>query len=430
MDEMHSTMNLSAKLSSDLNSQHLRLLDLVKNAAGVQGCVVYLVGGSVRDLLLDMPISDFDLVVEGEAIQLGEELIRKNGGRLVAHRRFGTATWHLPAELARLADLNALDLATARTESYREPSALPEVVQSNIRLDSARRDFAINTLAVPLNGKRAGELCDYWGGLDDLKHGRVRVLHTRSFVDDATRVFRAVRLEQRLKFSLDNQTARLISSALPLIELLSGDRVRHEIESVFAELEPEVILRRLDKLGVLEAVHQGLGDSIDEWLRDCFVDARRLVQSEDLLDVYFGLWLIRLDREVTSAICRRIGLRPRFVSMLEEWVEFETDLVDVPTEQQASALVKMLDGRNTIALQIMRISTSDIGLRSKLGLYIDHLKSVKPSVDGEYLERLGVKPGPIYGLVISKLRDAWLDGDVVNVDEERELLKGILAGLM
>ena len=205
------------------------------------GYPLYAVGGFVRDLLLAQPNFDLDLVVEGDAIRLAQELVAATGGRLRSHRRFGTAKWILPAELAgengQLPD--SLDFVTARTEFYEHPTALPTVERSSIKQDLHRRDFTINTLAVRLTPDRWGELLDFYGGREDLEDGVIRVLHSLSFVEDPTRILRAARFEQRFDFEIEPRTEELIGDALDLLDRVSAERVRHELELILAEAEPE-----------------------------------------------------------------------------------------------------------------------------------------------------------------------------------------------
>ena len=214
---------------------------------------VYLVGGFVRDLLLDHPSQDFDLVVEGDAIALAKALAHQYGGRVTSHSRFGTAKWHIDKqEMDKLhtgkasaevrsdrflpSDLpDSLDFVSARTEFYTYPTALPTVERGSIKLDLHRRDFTINTLALRLDGHHYGELHDYWGGLSDIRHGMVRVLHSLSFIDDPTRILRAVRFEQRFAFEIERRTRDLLMEGRSLINKVSGDRLRHELDHILSE---------------------------------------------------------------------------------------------------------------------------------------------------------------------------------------------------
>ena len=187
---------------------------------------LYVVGGFVRDLLLNSPDQhDVDLVVEGDAIELVRALQQAYGGGIRSHAQFGTAKWQLDKSVVRALGVDftgakwpdSIDFVSARTEFYEEPSALPTVQRSSIKLDLHRRDFTINTLAIRLSPEPLGELLDFYGGEQDLHDGLIRVLHSLSFVDDATRMLRAVRLEQRLRFKIEPRTEELIRGALPSV---------------------------------------------------------------------------------------------------------------------------------------------------------------------------------------------------------------------
>ena len=196
------------------------LLSIIADQAASLGMPCYLVGGFVRDLLLGKSVNDLDIVVEGDAIELGAALVKKHGGKLTPHTRFRTAIWHLPSTLRHVSrQSNAfnvhpstLDLITARKETYKHAGALPTIKPSTIDDDLRRRDFTINAMAVRLDGDHFGELLDPLNGQEDLEKGTIRVLYPRSFVDDPTRIFRAVRYEQRHTFSLQLETCKLINS--------------------------------------------------------------------------------------------------------------------------------------------------------------------------------------------------------------------------
>ncbi|MFN2285524.1 MAG: CBS domain-containing protein, partial [Anaerolineae bacterium] len=235
--------NMAARLEAALPPAHLDLLRRVAAQASEQRMAVYIVGGFVRDLLLDRPSLDFDIVIEGDAIALGKALGKKYGGRVTSHTRFGTAKWYVRgSKFGKKASPDSqpplpefLDLISARTEFYEHPTALPTVERGSIKLDLHRRDFTINTLALRLDGHHYGELHDYWGGLADLERGYVRVLHSLSFVDDPTRMLRAVRYEQRYGFEIESRTRQLMDEARPLLEKLSPERVRHELDLILDE---------------------------------------------------------------------------------------------------------------------------------------------------------------------------------------------------
>jgi len=313
-----SRQNLTDRLENALPPARLSLLKSIARAAHEQRAALFIVGGFVRDLLLDRPSQDFDLVVEGDAIELARSLAGVYGGRVTSHSRFGTAKWHIAKIRPNLvetlrkvgetqvangksqrATLNFnvtdlpefVDLITARTEFYTHPTALPTVERGSIKLDLHRRDFTINTLALRLDGHHYGELHDYWGGLNDLRSGFVRVLHSLSFVDDPTRMLRAVRFEQRFAFQIEERTLELIQEARPLLERVSGDRIRHELDHILQENRSCLMLARLHDLDLLTAIHPDL--VWDEWLS---AQIQNLAQAkpgpEWNLEDWNGTWLI------------------------------------------------------------------------------------------------------------------------------------------
>ena len=259
--------NLSERLERALPPARLAFLKLIAAKAHENHTPIYIVGGFVRDLILDRPSLDFDIVVEGDAISLGKALQAEFGGRLTSHSRFGTAKWQIQsiqAELVTAMNLESqtaerdlpesLDLISARTEFYNYPTALPTVERGSIKLDLHRRDFTINTLALRLDGRHFGLLYDYWGGLIDIQRKLVRVLHSLSFVDDPTRMLRAVRFENRFDFKIEKRTLQLMTEAQDLLKQVSGDRIRHELDLILGDDNPAGALKRLQELELLTAI--------------------------------------------------------------------------------------------------------------------------------------------------------------------------------
>src|SRR5574341_836418 len=251
-----SRRNIRAMLKDRLPLRVFALLEQAGESAERAGVSVYVVGGFVRDLLLGRPNLDVDLVIEGDGIAFARRLAKETGARVKTHERFGTAVLLFP-------DGFKLDVATARTEYYEYPTALPTVERSSIKKDLYRRDFTINTLAVRLNAPRFGELLDFYGGQRDLSDKTIRVLHSLSLVEDPTRVFRAVRFEQRFGFRLGKETLSLIKGAvtMDLFHRLSGARLLEELVLLFSEDDPRRTIRRLGELGLLRFIHPALKPS-------------------------------------------------------------------------------------------------------------------------------------------------------------------------
>lgn len=240
-------MNISELLSK----LPLRVLNLLRDTgicAEEMGFYTYAVGGLVRDLFLRRDNLDVDVVVEGDGIAFASGFSAGHNARLLTYEKFGTANIVLP-------DGFKIDVATARTETYEHPAALPFVTPGSIRDDMFRRDFSINTLAVGLNPDRFGELLDLFHARNDIKKRLIRVLHERSFMDDPTRIFRAVRFEKRFGFRIDDVTEKLIQDAVSagLIERLSGYRISSELRLILKEEMPLLSVERLSELGVLSA---------------------------------------------------------------------------------------------------------------------------------------------------------------------------------
>jgi tRNA nucleotidyltransferase (CCA-adding enzyme) len=281
-------------MKQSFSPELLSFLELAGEVAREQGQKLYLVGGVVRDLLLGRPNLDFDLVVEGDALRLARQLAKASGEKVTTHPRFGTAKFHRGGV--------SIDLVTARSETYPRPGALPEVQPGTISDDLRRRDFSINAMAIDLSPDSFGELIDPHGGKADLERGLIRVLHDKSFIDDATRMFRALRYEQRLGFQLEPNTESLMRRDKAMVGTISGDRIRHELELFFKEEQPERILQRAEEVGVLQEIHPSL--SGNGWLSDKFAQARQRGIPVSLL-LYLSLLAYRLsDNEVEGIIAR------------------------------------------------------------------------------------------------------------------------------
>ena len=469
--------NLARKLDNALPPARLALIKAVARIAYDQRAALYIVGGPVRDLLLDRPSQDFDIVVEGDAIKLARALSRAFGGRTTSHTQFGTAKWHIadvreqlivtlaqesdekesaegltPPELTPLAgampaippasrldpkDLpDSLDLITARTEFYTHPTALPTVERGSIKLDLHRRDFTINTLALRLDGHHYGELHDYWGGLNDLKQGLVRVLHSLSFVDDPTRILRAVRFEQRFGFNIEKRTLDLLLEARPLLDRVSGDRVRHELDHILEEEKVCRMLARLHELDLLAAIHPDL--TWDDWLCEKF---ETLQQLEPGPEWGFGeaevkgrsmnralayiLWLIRMPSERARSVISRLKIPRAVVDAILAARQLRRELPALG-KAAPSRVVARVGGMPPLALYAGYLAADDDRLKQVIQNYVTRWQHISPTLDGHVLRARGLPPGPVYREILGTLRDAWLDGKINSLDQEQKLLDQLL----
>ncbi len=393
---------------------------------------VFVVGGFVRDLLLNKENLDVDVVVEGDGVAFAETFARGNDCRVRCHRKFGTA-------VLIFADGFKLDIASARMEYYLQPGALPDVEHASVKMDLSRRDFTINTLAISLNRNVFGEMLDYYGGQRDIDDKAIRVLHNLSFVEDPTRVFRAVRFEQRLGFQIGKQTEHLLTSAvrLGLMEKVSGKRIFNELMLIMNEHQPLPDIARLARLDVLKSLHPSLTSKVD--YSKSFDEARRATDWYDLLYTgrpcerwlcYFLVFTAVLDRAGIWNLCDRLQIMPRYHGILNQ------------QRTIAMGLLKRLEGRNhgmrppkssnlyrwfqplsTEILLFMMAKTSKEPVRQWLSLYITHLRDVQPILTGHDLGNLGIVPGPIYKTILDDLLYARLDKRVTTVEEERALVQ-------
>ncbi len=427
--------DIALRMESSLPAPLLATLRTAGEAAEALGYPLYAVGGFVRDLLLGRPNFDVDLVVEGNAIELARRLAKAHGGRVRDHKRFGTAKWillpttsdnatapHLATERRHrdpTATLPAsLDFVSARTEFYAEPTVLPTVERGSIKLDLHRRDFTINTLAINLTPGRWGELLDFYGGERDLQEGLVRVLHTHSFVDDPTRILRVARFEQRFGFRIEQRTAELISDAVDLLDRVTPARVRHELELIFGESQPEQALRRLEELGVLAHIHPGL--HVDDWLATRFAGLRVAMQSHsgklpaDVDQLYFAIWTYRLEALAFAQLDQRLNLMRSTLAVLANLHDLKGRRA-APGAARPAAQRYLPDpaaglGRHPFPVahhhRIRKPSRRTSSATNRT------LRHVRPRTDGRDLKRMGLAPGPLYRQVLDAARGAWMDGRI------------------
>jgi tRNA nucleotidyltransferase (CCA-adding enzyme) len=399
------------------------------------GYPLYIVGGFVRDLLLGEPTLDMDLVVEGDAIRLARRLGRLVGARTRSHRQFRTAKIILEGREAEFG-VPSLDFATARMEFYAYSAALPEVERSSIKADLHRRDFTINTLAIRLDSGHYGQLLDFYGGEQDLKEGLIRALHSLSFIEDPTRIMRAARFEQRLGFSIEMRTAELIGNALPMLSRVTGERIRHELYLILREREPERVLCRLDALHVLTQIHPRLAcvEGIWAWfgqLREIIAGGEWDVQPEENGRPVPGLYLALLTYPMSRA---ELGTLVNHLKIFRDDLTLLRQVLDL-REHEAQLAQRALSNRKLYALlryssssarMIFWLCTGSERVRTRLRRYETELRHVRPTVDGEYLMSLGLRPSPLFSKLLNAVRDARLDGEVHTAEEEVDLVARLL----
>ena len=412
-------MNLAKRIEQYLPGQFLELVKDVSGQAAKRGEKVYIVGGLVRDIILGHPNFDIDLVVEGDAVKLAQDAAKNSQARLLAHRRFGTAK----LEYANF----TLDLTTARKETYTRPGALPTVTPGTLKDDLIRRDFSINTMAVSLASKDYGELVDPYNGKGDLEHRLIRVLHPESFSDDATRILRGVCYEQRFGFEFEAETARLLERDIPMLDTISGDRIRHELEHIFEEERPELAIKRLGELGILHRISPLLNS--DGWLAERFDKARNLKKPAQLPSLYFCIFIYSLSEKEIEKFIARLNMPAKLSRAMRDTIQLKARirLLD-KTSMKPSEIYYMLRGYEPLAIEASAIASESANMRRHLQLFFTKLRYVRTSLDGEELKRLGVSAGPEMGKILEILHRAKLDGDIRTRADEKNLVLSLKEG--
>jgi tRNA nucleotidyltransferase (CCA-adding enzyme) len=325
-----------------------------------------------------------------------------------------------------------LDIATARTEYYESPAALPKVETSSIKKDLYRRDFTINTLAIKLNPRGFGLLIDFFGGQRDIKEKTIRVLHDLSFVEDPTRAFRAIRFSERFGFRLSRHTATLMKSALEmeLFDRLSGSRLYEELLLAFNETDPVLTLKKLSDYGLLKVIHKSI--VFDEALEEALASLTETLSWYNLLYLdekadkgilYLTVLLSRLkDAERTDAL-ERLAVPPKARNIIRQGItEAAAILSQLPARDPAS-LYHLLSGRDPEVILFAMASTKDIRKKKDISHFLVDLRKIRPLLKGNDLKRLGIPQGPVYTTILNELRDERLRGTVKTEEDELSFIR-------
>jgi tRNA nucleotidyltransferase (CCA-adding enzyme) len=415
-----------------LSPELQKLLDTAARRADEAGVLVYAVGGFVRDLLLGVRNEDLDLTVEGDGVAFAQRLAIALEGISKGPSAFGTAVVVAP-------DGHKIDVATARRETYQHPAALPTVEPGSIRDDLFRRDFSLNTMAFALNGPEAFVLLDWYGGMADLSEGVIRVLHNRSFRDDPTRMFRAIRLEQRFGFILHPHTLRLLHRAVEKrwIELLSGARLWRELRLMLEGESPVRCLGRLHELQVLPQIDAALTLSSAQVVALTRVAEARVELAELVPEYAMRAWLAymtvlvqNLSPEAMRRVCQRLALSPRVTTELIGGiaaVEVACKRLQSDDDLRASEVVAVLRPLSLELLQLLLARCPATAVRDRVRQYLTTWRHVRPHLTGEDLKRFGIPQGPEIGRLLARLLAAKLDGEAPTREAEEALVRTVLS---
>jgi tRNA nucleotidyltransferase (CCA-adding enzyme) len=422
---------LGKRLSAEIR-ETLRKLGAVGDGLGL---AVYLVGGFVRDLLLGIKNLDIDVTVEGDGIFFAERFAALYGGRVRSHEKFGTAVLILIGGIK-------IDVASTRLEYYDSPGVLPTVERASLRQDLYRRDFTINTLALCINTLRFGQLTDHFGGQQDIQERVVRVLHNLSFVEDPTRVFRAIRFEQRLGFHIAPHTENLIRSAvrMHLLDKLGGERLLSELVQIMREKEPAAAIGRMSSLGLLPFIHPALKlvpaservlqetGEVMAWFRLLY-----LKDGCEAWHVYLMALCDGLKPEEFRDVCLRLSIpghlamrlrnqRHQVCKTLSSISRCLKQQPDIPNSQ----IYAWLHTLNLEMLMYLAAKANSEQVRRFVSLYLTKLRDAVTLLGGDDLRALGLEPGPLFRRIKEQLLRARLDGEVNSRDEEEVFVKSLV----
>ncbi len=338
----------------------------------------FLVGGYVRDATLGVKPIDFDIVVEGDAIKAARQLNAKLRGKLLIYKEFGTASI--------VTDGKRIDLASARTEKYPSPARLPFVYPSTIIEDLNRRDFTINAMAMSISKGNFGEIIDPFSGLTDIKSGLIRILHKNSFIDDPTRIFRALRYKNRFNFKIEKKTMARMKEAIEkkMISLLSGQRILNEIRLIFAEEKYQETVNDISDFRIFKVNKHSL----------------------DLLPLLGGnsiyLYLSKID---SRALPLKAGER----KIVNDFNKLHTIILKAGKVKKNSRLCRIFSSVSEEAVESIPVLYPE--LAAKVKLYFS-LKKIKPFIKGSDLKRLRIRPQRTYNRLLKKMYDLQLDKQI------------------
>jgi tRNA nucleotidyltransferase (CCA-adding enzyme) len=410
-------INLGSQVERYLPLQIQQLLGAISKEADLLGQRLYLVGGIVRDLLLNHPNLDLDLVTEGDAIVLAKRVAPLTKAKLLVHPHFGTAKLSY--------DNFSMDIATTRNETYAKPGVLPAVTPADISIDLFRRDFSINAMAISLNCDDYGILIDPCGGKSDLEKHLIRILHPNSFHDDATRILRAFRYRQRLDFEFESQTEQLLRRDVAMLDTISGDRLRDEFELVLKEEHPEHILEKLGEVGVLQVINSSL--KYKQNICEEYRKARSLKNIvNQLSSLYLCLLIYHLNKQELKRFVHRLNIPLKLARAFKDTIELRDELCLLADSSiKCSDIYYLLYKYDQLAIKTNAIVSESIAIQANIELFENKLRYVKTSISGDDLRNMDIHTGPAIGNILQIVHRAKLDGEVSSKSEELQLAQSL-----
>lgn len=427
--------NVKTLVDRQLPKDIIELLHEIGKAADEIDFNAFAVGGFVRDLLLNRPNEDLDIVVEGNGIAFAKKLAEQLGGKCLAHEKFLTAVVTLPNGFK-------VDVATARLEYYDSPASLPMVQLSSIKHDLSRRDFTINAMALQINNNSFGTLIDFYSSQNDLNNKAIRVLHNLSFVEDPSRIFRAIRFETRMNFRIGQHTERLIKNAISMNLFGKSKDVRflNELKIMFKEQDPLTSLIRLADLQFFQYLWPDLRPNYRISRRFCHV-IKQAKRATTIFHKYtpksgkVDLWMIYLlaiyhtsGLEELEAFCRRFKeniVNSKKLLYAKGQGDFLSQQLHRNPDLKISQVDNILSNENHETLLYIWLTAKKTRVQNHIHNYLEQTKTTTSFLNGKDLMSMGYKPGPKFKEILSILRAARLDGLTSSKDDEIKYLQEI-----
>ena len=408
----HVARNLLFLLHTSTTERVRDIIDAAIKLSQQRGSRIFLVGGTVRDLLLRLKPRDFDFIIDNDPKSFIDDLSSKLRANRAYYSQFKTSTITI--------DGLRFDFARTRTEIYDRPGVLPRIHDASVEEDLYRRDFSINSMALELTDPKKPYLLDPTGGLADIANRAIRILHSSSFLDDPTRILRAIRYEQRLKFKITTNTRDLLLKAVKArtLSTVSGDRIRNEIDLIMDEPERASIFLRASRLGVLCSLHSSL--SSGNWIKSL------KKTGEDKL-TYISTMAYKLSSNQTNSFISLINAPKDWAKVLKDMSylsQKETTLNALSL--QPIEIYLMLKNRSIHSLNAFKYSTNLKTTRKNICLYLDKYRHIHPSINGDRLMNLGVSQGPDIQIVLKNILAGRLNGTISTLPEEIQLAQAYL----
>ena len=404
---------ISRNIKDKFSLTNITVLDKIIDITSEKKIKCYLVGGAVRDIILGKTPKDLDFVVDKKAENISSEIALELNGEVLSNSEFGTSKLSIKKSI--------YDIANARSETYAHPGALPKVTRNSIDKDLWRRDFSINSVAIQLTQDEDWQILDPTDGLADISHGTIRVLHDKSFVDDPTRIFRAVKYSIRFGFSIDEKTGKLIGNCIKsnYINKISGNRILSEVSQILEEDHFKASIQLLSSLGILSSIHRKL--KIGDALLDNLNQLNNITKEDKstLLTLLFS----DINSEDIDEICQRLDVNPKKVQILHDIQTIKQNTKSLSkTKIINSELMMLLDKLDVESISSIQLISKNESLRKNLSNFLDKLRFIKPKIAAKEIISLGIAPGPQIGNLLADIRFAVADGILKTATEEKQFV--------